>query len=325
MTKFKAIILVVLLCGGCATIGDEDAIIRAEQYPSIPPTQPIVLSRTIGKDRVTIRSEAEFAGAISSLMFRGQEYINSADHGRLMQGAIAYNGRFECLNPTQAGSSRDRLNFNNRSSSRRLRTFVTAEGDLYISTRMAYWRRPGMSCDTPSFGPGFRPGFGRSPVDNQKRLSDDTYSISHRFALNGRPNVVGAHIEFNIASVYRSAVVEALTIYTPPIFNTFHSLNSKTGAVTLEPTLTAQETASPAILSTADGTHAIAFLSLQAGAAYARFRFAETTKISLVYRETGSITGNKTYSAAWVIGTRDEVIRELQTILANQKDFGFPS
>jgi hypothetical protein len=296
--------------GSCTTMGDEAHIIEAEKYPNIPADQPIVVNHKIGPDQLTISSEPKFAGAISSLTFRGQQYINSADHGRLMQGAIAYNDRFECLNPTQAGGSRDRENRGGRSTSQRLASFVSRDGFLEVTTRMAFWLRPGMKCTIPQQG--------RVPVDNKTRLSDDIYKIKHQFGLNGRPNVVGMTISYDIKAAYQSAVVEALTIYTPPAFDTFHAVDLATGTLTLEPTLTPDERNEPLVLSTADGAHAIAFVSLMPGATYARFRFPDTNKISLVYRDRDGITGLNHYSAAWVIGTRDEVAGEVKTLLAKR-------
>jgi hypothetical protein len=305
-----------LVCvSSCANGNDEDQIIRSEMYKTIPTNLPIIMSRKIGTDTLTMRSEPKFAGAISSLTFRGQEYVNSADHGRLMQGAIAFNDRFECLNPTQAGGSRDRRNVGQQSSSKRLLSYVTQENDVFVTTRMAYWLRPGMTCEIP--------GSGRAPVENKQRLSEDVYAISHRLGMNGHANLAHMEITYDIKGTYQSAVVEALTIYTPLAFDTFHALNPATGEMTLEPTATPGETNSPVILSTADGAHAMAFISLQKGATYARFRFPDTNKISLVYRDTDGIAGLNQYSAAWAIGTREEVATRLGEILVSQRDYGF--
>jgi hypothetical protein len=308
--KFIALACVAFASASCDTVKDEDAIIASEQYPNIPADRPIIVNHMIGPDQLTLRSEPKFAGAISSLTYRGQEYINSADHGRLMQGAIAYNNRFECLNPTQAGGSRDGGNRGGASTSKRLSTFVSPDGFFEVSTRMAYWLRPGMKCTVP--------GQGRAPVDNRTRLSGDIYTINHQFGLNGRPNVVAVDIKYNIKASYQSAVIEALTIYTPLAFDTFHIIDPATGSQTLEPTITPDERGAPVILSTANGAHAIAFVSLTPGATYARFRFPDTNKISLVYRDGDGITGINHYSAAWVIGTRDDVAAEIRTLLSNR-------
>jgi hypothetical protein len=304
------LICILTLITGCAPLTPHDHIKASEPYKSIPPHTPLILTHMIGNDALVIRSEPKFAGAISSLTFRGQEYVNNTDHGRLMQGAIAYDGLLECLNPTQAGGSRDNGNVGQRSTSQRLSGYVTPENALHVSTRMAFWMRPGMKCTDQ--------GGTRVPVHNTKRLSDDIYTIEHRFGLNGHPNVARLDISYAIAGSYQTAVVEALTIYTPLAFDTFHSINLETGAMTLEPTLTSDETPAPLILSTTDGTHAIAFVSQQPGATYARFRFSDTNKISLVYRDRDGITGLNQYKAAWVIGTRDEVATRVRELIRPQ-------
>jgi hypothetical protein len=306
MLKEIAIALGLLTTVSCSGLSPANRDVASTPYTSVPPNKPLILTHMIGADALTIRSEPKFAGAISSLTFRGQEYVNSTDHGRLMQGAIAYDGLLECLNPTQAGGSRDGGNMGQRSTSQRLKSYVTRENGLHVSTRMAFWMRPGMKCAGQSGA--------RVPVANTKRLSDDIYTIEHRFGFGGHANVASLDISYDIAGNYQTAVVEALTIYTPLAFDTFHSVSLETGELTLEPTLKSDETPVPLILSTADGAHAIAFVSQQSGATYARFRFSDTNKISLVYRDRDGITGLNQYKAAWAVGTRDEVaarVREL--------------
>ena len=91
-SKFVVPMIALALVGSCSALSDDARIIKAEPYKSIPPNKSLSLTHMIGADALTIRSEPKFAGAISSLTYRGQEYVNSTDHGRLMQGAIAYDG-----------------------------------------------------------------------------------------------------------------------------------------------------------------------------------------------------------------------------------------
>lgn len=272
---------------------------------TVKPREALVVSHLIGSDRMVITAQPHFAGAISSLTFRGQNYVNAADHGRLMQGAIAFNGRFECLNPTQAGGSRDRLNIARRSSSRRLLARTSMDG-FEVKTRMAWWMRPGMSCVIP--------GVGRAPVENKGRLSDVTYAQRHRFTARGLANATAVSITYMSPKLWNSAVVEALTIYTPPEFDTFHDFDPATGAITPHPVPVHDERAPPPILSTADGAHAVAFVSLSPGATYFRGRFEDTTKISLVYRPPGPFGGTFTADAVWIVGTRNEVADTMQAL-----------
>jgi hypothetical protein len=99
---------------------------------------------------LVLRSNAGFAGAVSSLRFRGVEHLDAADHGRLLQGAISFDAHGECLNPTQAGSSSDKPG---RSTSRLLSASLGPTGYRTI-TRMAYWLRPRQSCGAIRGEPG---------------------------------------------------------------------------------------------------------------------------------------------------------------------------
>jgi hypothetical protein len=294
MTPTRRALLAVLPAAGCAGLPDE--------------ARPALLvETTLAGATLRIEGAAQFAGAISSLRHRGMEYVNSADHGRLFQGAIAYDARYECLNPTQAGGSRDRLNLARRSSSRLLEAQVIGDG-FAVTTRMAWWLRPGMSCDVP--------GEGRAPVENTGRTSDTIYTARHRFGALPADNAVAVSIRYDSPRAWRSAVVEAMTLYAPPVFDTFHSLDLATGTLTLEPTLSPDERAPPIVVSTADGAHAFAFVSRTPGATYGRWRFSDTSKISLAYRPPPPFTGQFACEAAWVIGTRDQVVAGVRAVAA---------
>lgn len=54
-----------------------------------------------------IETGPTFGGAISSLKWKGQEFVNSSDHGREFQVAAQFNEWNECFNPTEAGSIND--------------------------------------------------------------------------------------------------------------------------------------------------------------------------------------------------------------------------
>jgi hypothetical protein len=261
----------------------------------------------IGPDRLTLRSEPWFAGAVSSLKFRGVEFIDSADHGRLLQGAVSFGGLGECLNPTQAGASKDRRG---RTSSQLL--WGGAEADRYATaTRMAYWKRPGEACR-----PHEQPA---RLAANQTDTSDVVYAQQFRFGHGGFANAVEAQITFTTTQDQPSAVVEAITAYTPPSFNRFYVFKdgrlAPDGAVRRHP----GEQPAPVVLATADGTSALGFLSLAGDAppGYGRFTFENTNKINLVYRPKGAYrAGAHGYRMVWVIGTLEEVETTLRGLTA---------
>lgn len=260
------------------------------------------ITRNLRAEPVTILSRARHAGAISSLRYRDFEYVDEADHGRLMQGAIAFNNRFECDNPTQAGGSRDRLNLGQRSSSQRLEAWQYPDG-FETATRMAYWKRPGTDCTIP--------GQGSSPTDNRTRQSDVVYRWRHHFEPDGRAGLVHCAIQYALGFARTSAVVEALTIHTPTAFDAIWLLDPVTGALTPQQDQAPAEDASPAILATADSAHAIGFLSATPGATYARWRLPTNSKISLVFRPAIAVQGIIRAETAWSIGTLDEVRQAL--------------
>lgn len=256
------------------------------------------VTQSLRGEPVTILSRARHAGAVSSLRYRGFEYADAADHGRLMQGAIAFNNRYECDNPTQAGRSRDRLNLAQRSSSRRLEAWLYPDG-FGTATRMAYWKRPGTDCEIP--------GQGSSPADNRTRLSDVTYRWRHRFEPDGAAGLIRCDINYELGFARASAVVEALTIHTPTVFDTIWFLDRATGALGGQAGLEAREDPRPLLLATADGAHAIGFVSRTPGALYVGWRLPTNSKISLVFRPPGAVSGIIAADALWSVGTLDEV------------------
>ena len=262
------------------------------------PHQPAVAHHWIGQDLLSLRSEPWFAGAVSSIRFRGVEYVDAADHGRLLQGAIAFDAQLECLNPTLAGASSDARR---RTTSRRL--FAEAGDGTYASvTRMAYWLRPAQRCTWPD---------GRKPAAvNRTRLSDVVYSQRHTFGWAGVPNAVLAEIAYTTGVERRSAVVEALTLYSTDAFVAFHRFDPATGRLTADAVdpMAGTEGPLPVVVSTADGEHAFGLLSLDPGASYGRSVPAGVAKINLVYRPPGPYrAGEHRYRAVWAIGTREEV------------------
>jgi hypothetical protein len=260
------------------------------------PALALSFSRPMLADVLTLRSEPRFAGAISSLRLRGMEYVDAADHGRLFQSAIHFDSLGECLNPTQGGASSD----GRQGSSRLLASEVTS--DVFaVTTRMAYWLRPGQSCTLPEVG--------TSRARNRTRLSDVTLDVAHRFAVLAAANAVLADVRYTTATAHFSAVVEALTVYTPPALERLYVFNAAGG---LAPTEPAAEQPRPYVLATADGAHAIALFSPTGAqpALFGGFSYGVVGKLNAVFRPDGPYpAGPHEYRLAWAVGTLDEVRR----------------
>lgn len=272
---------------------------------SIPANQPIIIEREINGDKLRMVSTPYHAGAFSSMVFRGQEYINADDHGRLFQGAIAFNGRFECNNPTQAGASRDEKNWRKRSTSKRLSAQVDDEYFVII-TQMAYWLRPNQECNIPNLG--------KSKTDNRSRLSRTQYINQSAWNQPEGENIIKFNINYLVDEPHKSAVVEALTIHTPPVFNRFDILSSDNQFTQIIDADKPDETHDPVVLSTQDGQSAIAFYSPESNTTYAHWRFSFLSKISLVDRSDWGETRERGIIGVdgyWMIGTRAEVMAAL--------------
>jgi len=282
---------------------------QAEPLAAMKPVRHRLLEASwrIGSEPLLLRSEPWFSGAVSSVRFRGVEFIDSSDHGRLLQGAISFGGLGECLNPTQAGASRDRRG---RTTSQLLWAEVTP-ASYTTATRMAFWKRPGEHC---------RPhgGADRSAA-NDTAASEVVYAQQLTFGHRGYANAVEARITFTTAQDHEDAVVEALTAYAPPGFDSFHLFRG--GRLVRDDTVAQVpgEQPDPVVLSTADGASALGFLALTPGPTpgYGRFTFEETSKINLVYRPAGAYrAGQHDYSVVWIIGTRAEVATTLRGLTA---------
>ena len=240
-----------------------------------------------------------FAGAISSIRFRGREFLDAADHGRELQGAVQF-GWGECLNPTLAGASRDPP----ATSTSQLLSLQAGPGRYRAATRMAFWNRPGEPC---ALAPGER-----GAALNRSEVSALVYSQDMTLGYEGHPNAILDRIEVRTPRALPPASVEALTGYMPPAFDTFILYDRQTDRFRTDGALVFQagERDAPLILATADGRSAMGVIGLPTATEphYAGFHSATVAKWSLVYHETGSFTpGVHRYACVWIIGTRREV------------------
>ena len=78
------------------------------QTTSLLPAGNATIRAPLGESEIVITTTARLAGAIHSLTWNGQEFIDSFDHGRQLQSASNFgvDGPFapETFNPTAAGS-----------------------------------------------------------------------------------------------------------------------------------------------------------------------------------------------------------------------------
>jgi hypothetical protein len=254
-----------------------------------------------------------FAGAITSLTYRGVEYVDNFDHGRQIQSAFQLDGLGECLNPTEAGSKADAAQ--PRSTSKIL-TSSASGNELRTSTQAAFWLAPG-----EQYGRRCLPGRAEQRAQNRRPLSD--YVISRRVSFDQAiPNLVRFDMKFSFPVAHRSAGVEALTAYLPRQFDTFHSFDPQSRILTRLHTGDAGAmTMQPVIISTADGKNALGVISRDIArrgfdrSYYAYFRMGgagAATKWSCVFNETHIARGAELrYSCPVAVGTIAEVVEAM--------------
>lgn len=98
------------------------------------------ISNWAGVDNIIITVTDRLAGAVDSLTWLNQEFVDSYDHGRQIQTALAFPGPKECYNPTEAGTDYDSTG--STSSSYLHAINKPLENVVQTYTQMAFWHNP---------------------------------------------------------------------------------------------------------------------------------------------------------------------------------------
>lgn len=237
-----------------------------------------------GASQIVITTTDRLAGAIHSLTWNGQEFIDSTDHGRQLQSAASFDCGIakdfwaERYNPTEAGS---RLDGVGQKSSSKLLSIRAAGAELQTTTQMAFWLAPGEK------------SFGRLAL-NQSFLSEHRVSKRVRIGYKDLPQVIDYEVAFTVpqGEMHTYAQFEALTGYMPAEFEKFRKYLPGTDEL-VELSDQAGEQEYPIVFSNAAGTHAMGIFSPDQPspgyekAGYGRFRFREekVVKWNCVFRK----------------------------------------
>lgn len=270
-------------------------------------TTPIQISRDVLGSPLKLTITPRLAGAVHSIQWKGQEFIDSHDHGRQMQSAsnfdLGTDFHGETFNPTEAGSRNDGAG--PASTSKLLRLSYTKD-QLQTTTRMAFWLAP----DQKSSG---------KPAKNKTLLSNHLLKKRVTLGFKQWPNVIRYEATFTTPSgeFHRYAQFEAVTGYMPEHFNTFWGVNLRQEEL-VPLTDGPGEQRHPVILSTKDKSLAMGVYAPQQpskgyeNAGYGRFRFpaAKVTKWNSVFRiqdRNGVPTGDYYYDNYVVVGDLETV------------------
>lgn len=278
------------------------------------PTDYTIRQTVLGSPLV-LRASQRTAGAIDSLKFRGKEYVNAFDHGREWQSAVSYDGFGECLNPTEAGSSKDGIGAETSSQVLDVRVH---ENTLTSTVRMAYWLAP----DEP-----YKAACGQHKdvhvAQNKAVLSDDTLLKRVNVGYRDIPNIIDYMVTLNVAEPHQAMTFEAATGYMPPEFSlllTFDPATSQVAPLSDGP----GEQPLPLIVSTKDRQSAVGIYSPNANPGYGRFLFTQnpgskgwnTTKWNCAFRTEAIRPGPVSYHCFLAIGTVEEVRTALRKLIS---------
>lgn len=302
------VVLLGFLCCFCGSAFADDPVSRVSGQS--------VIRGEFGSSEIIITTTDRLAGAIHSLKWGDQEFIDSHDHGRQLQSAASFDcgssAEFwaECFNPTEAGSRADDVG--ERSSSRLLR--INAHGaELRTTTQMAFWLAPGEK------------SFGR-PALNDKILSNHLHTKHVCIGYQNLANVIQYEVTFTVPAGERHtyAQFEALTGYMPPEFSRFWRFDPDSGTLAeLDDGPGEQEC--PVVFATDSGRFAMGVFSPDQPspgyerAGYGRFRFEaeQVVKWNCVFREraaNGIAAGDHCFRMFVAVGTLDDVRVALQTL-----------
>lgn len=286
-----------------------------------PSGDAVIRGSYAGSD-IVITTTSRLAGAIHSLTWNGQEFINSTDHGRQLQSASNFDAGLpfvgETFNPTEAGS---RFDGAGPKSTSRLLHLLADGNQLQTTTQMAFWLRPGEA----SSG---------HPARNTTRLSNHLLTKRVIIGYDRFPNVIQYNVTFSVplGENHKYAQFEAVTGYMPPEFSRFLTLNTTTKK-TADLSDGPGEQKWPVILATPSGSHAMGILSpdqpspgyLNAGYGRWRFEAQKVVKWNCVFRlqnqQQGIAAGDYAFRTFVTIGDLDNVV---QTMLALHRQFSAP-
>lgn len=267
---------------------------------------------------IVISTHARVAGAIQSLTWNGKEFLDKADHGRLLQSASSFDvhGSFlpEVFNPTEAGSRADGAS-NTAASS--LFRYQAAESGLRSITQMAFWLGPGEK--TPS----------GDLAGNETVVSNHWLSRRVQIGYQELTHAIEYEVTFTLPEDewHTYAQFEALTGYMPAEFGNFWQFHPDQGEFSPLDDGPGEQPL-PVAFSTSDGAYAMGIYSPdqpspgfeQAG--YGRFRFAaeQVNKWNCVFRlrdEQGIAADKYIFRCFVIVGTLDDV-RQTMGILVHE-------
>lgn len=252
-------------------------------------------------DTIRLASLKSQASAISTLTYRGVEYIDPTNHGASMQTAWTYDNLGESYNPTEAGSTYDGPEI--LSSSSVLLKMMAFENTMVAFTNPAYWEA----------------------VDGNLRGQE---RIEKKIVIgyNGLSNVIQYDVNIFVPEFHTLIYVEALTGYMPINFTNYYGYDMVLKQLYLSQDESVNydelhvKSGDAVITSTSDKLNALAVLSLTDNAdTYSKkdsgfYSEYPSNKWDMFFTENNATPGLYHYRMLLVIGTLDEVVASLNAL-----------
>ena len=274
--------LLVLMITGCSGGGGGSEIVTW------------VISAMAGISPIIIRASSKFAGAIDSLTWNGKEFIDSGDHGRLLQSAVTFDGLAERYNPTEGGS---RSNWSLDTSNSLLKAIRAKDSLLETTTQMAFWLQPG-EIDMEG-----------KPAVNMTVLSDHVLFKKVKIGHLLSAHIIDYAIRFRVSEDHASARFEVLTAYMPVEFDKVWRFDPATGEIT-----PGEDNLLPLILSCGD--HAMGIYAKEA--IYDSFSAADmlnpVVKWNVLYERKPVPAGDYDFQCYVVVGSLSDVRNGLKML-----------
>ena len=266
---------------------------------------------------ITITTSPNYGEAITSLVFRGLQHINTFDHGRELQSAVSFDGYGECLNPTQGGSER----LNTKEITSIPKSSFAFGTSIYTSSQMGYWLEPGEYYNNAGCA-GSKVNFN---AVNKTVTSNVLLNANYTLGFNYQKNVLTHDVTFNIPDAHKTATFEFSTVYLTKTFTKAIFFDPATGA-SVDAANYNREQTNPVIAYSADGKYAVGIFSKQlpqleygSGYGYFAFDFMGTYKLNCVWRGKNILPKSAhTFQCQYIFGTLAEVKTTMKVLKAYQ-------
>ncbi len=191
MKEKLSLFLMLLIFLGCKDDSVPEKVVVEQPYNKA--------DYSISNEVLQIGISNRMAGAVCTMIFDGEEFVNDRDHGRQMQVAWIYNDLDEAYNPTEAGSSHDGTG---RSTTSELLSVDVAGNKIITSNNPAYW----LSQAPASFV-------------NTSVVTNDLLTKEITLGYNGDLNVLVYDTKIELSTNLTGPEIESLRIEAPTIYS----------------------------------------------------------------------------------------------------------